>query len=261
MHNKSRLPPGPDHPPEHVNKLKFLSTLRKRAREETTKMHSLYNDQLAQEDDNEIPLLPSFSCVSSALCRQRRNTMPALPRNLSDVDLLGSWTETTDERHFLLLSNGVHNKILAFSTLEQLQILQAADMVYMDGTFTFCPDLWDQVYIFHARAGSTSYPLVFTLLPDRQAATYARLFRLLKTEVQQRLNRPLAATRIQTDFELASIRAEEEEFPQTIIKGCYFHYCQALWRKVQDLGLAVPYKEDPRVKQFIRRAASLALLP
>ncbi|KAK6187047.1 hypothetical protein SNE40_006296 [Patella caerulea] len=125
----------------------------------------------------------------------------------------------------------------------------------MDGTFTACPDMWDQVYIIHARSGSTTYPLVFALLPNRQVTTYARLFRLLKTSVQQHLNQPLAQSRVQTDFELAATRAIEREFPQAEIKGCYLHFCQALWRKTQDLGLAVTYREDPELKTFVRRAS------
>ncbi|XP_048238825.1 uncharacterized protein LOC125372533 [Haliotis rufescens] len=131
----------------------------------------------------------------------------------------------------------------------------------MDGTFTSCPDLWDQVYIIHARVGQNTFPLVFALLPDRQATTYGRLFRQLKTEVQERLNRLMSPSKIQIDFEQAVVSAIETEFPQAVIKGCFFHFTQAIWRKTQSLGLAVMYKEDPRVTQWIRRAAGLALLP
>lgn len=91
--------------------------------------------------------------------------------------------------------------------------------------------------------------------------TYARLFRCIKTEVQQRLNRPLAPTTIQSDFELAAIRAAEQEFPGADTKGCFFHYAQALWGKTQQLGLTVAYKEDPAVRKWVRRACGLALLP
>ncbi|XP_067679751.1 uncharacterized protein [Haliotis asinina] len=105
------------------------------------------------------------------------------------------------------------------------------------------------------------YPLVFALLPNRQQTTYTRIFTLLKTEVQQMFNRPLAPATVQTDFEMAAIRATETEFPAADVKGCFFHYTQAIWRKTQDLGLAVPYKEDPQIQSWIRRAAGLPLLP
>ncbi|XP_048248894.1 uncharacterized protein LOC125378088 [Haliotis rufescens] len=60
---------------------------------------------------------------------------------------------------------------------------------------------------------------------------------------------------------MAAIRAVQVVFPTADVKGCFFHYCRAIWRKVQDLGLAVAYREDPEVCKWIRRAAGLPLLP
>ncbi|XP_046554261.1 uncharacterized protein LOC124263651 [Haliotis rubra] len=239
-----------NHAPDDCPKQRFVSELRKRAREETTQMQTLYTEQLSVEEEDNLHVLPSFTSVSSSLYRHRRKTMPALPTTLRrEVHLEDSWTETSNGRRFLLLSDGEQDKILVFSTTEQLQVLQTADTIYMDGTFTACPGLWDQVYIIHARCNSVSYPLVFALLPDRQTTTYVRLFRLLKEKVLEELNRPLAPAKIQTDFELATIRAIEMEFPNAETKGCFFHFSQALWRKTQDLGLTVAYKEDPAVKR------------
>lgn len=45
------------------------------------------------------------------------------------------------------------------------------------------------------------------------------------------------------------------------MKGCFFHYCQAIWRKVQALGLATTYQSDPDLYRFVRRAAALPLAP
>ncbi|XP_048254602.1 uncharacterized protein LOC125381583 [Haliotis rufescens] len=178
-----------NHPPEDETRVNFVSNLRKRAREETTQMQALYEEQVTQVDEANMPAMPSFQSVKSALYRRY---IPALPRSRSAVDIEDKWSETTDGRPFLLFSDGDDDKILAFSTAEQIQALHEADTLYMDGTFTACPGLWDQVYIIHARVCPITFPLVFALLPDRQATTYGRLFRQLKTEVQERLNRPLS---------------------------------------------------------------------
>ncbi len=63
------------------------------------------------------------------------------------------------------------------------------------------------------------------------------------------------------DFEAAMIGAIQEEFHNTRIRGCLFHFSQALWRKVQELGLAVRYKEDEAFNRLVRRAAALPLVP
>ncbi|XP_048249527.1 uncharacterized protein LOC124140175 [Haliotis rufescens] len=137
-------------------------------------MQALYEEQVTQVDEASIPAMPSFQSVKSALYRHRRKTIPALPGSRSAVDIEDKWSETTDGRPFLLFSDGDDDKILAFSTAEQILALQEADTLYMDGTFTACPGLWDQVYIIHARVGQNTFPLVFALLPDRQATTYGR---------------------------------------------------------------------------------------
>ncbi|XP_048243930.1 uncharacterized protein LOC125376156 [Haliotis rufescens] len=154
-------------------------------------MQALYEEQVAQVhvDEANMPAMPSFQSVKGALYRRY---IRALPRSRSAVDIEDKWSETTDGRPFLLFSDGDDDKILAFSTAEQIQARQEADTLYMDGTFTACQGLWDQVYIIHARVGPNTFPLVFALLPDRQATTYGRLFRQLKTEVQERFNRPLS---------------------------------------------------------------------
>ena len=44
-------------------------------------------------------------------------------------------------------------------------------------------------------------------------------------------------------------------------KVCFFHYTQCIWRKVQDTGLQVPYKENNDINKLVRRTAVLPLLP
>ena len=76
--------------------------------------------------------------------------------------------------------------MVVFSTEDQLRRLQEADTIYMDGTFTCCPQLWNQLYSLHARKDDQTYPLVYALLPDRQTTTYVRLFENLKTGTGKR---------------------------------------------------------------------------
>ena len=64
-----------------------------------------------------------------------------------------------------------------------------------------------------------------------------------------------------SDFELAIIQAVQLTFPLTTPKGCYFHFCPCLTRKVQTLGLRVLYINDPDVRIFIRKTAALAFVP
>ncbi|XP_018496340.1 uncharacterized protein LOC108864695 [Galendromus occidentalis] len=63
------------------------------------------------------------------------------------------------------------------------------------------------------------------------------------------------------DFEIAVLRAIEEIFPMAEIRGCNFHFTQALWRKVQHEGLSGLYGSDPALERYIKGVMALSLVP
>ncbi|KAL8590463.1 hypothetical protein ACOMHN_011676 [Nucella lapillus] len=67
--------------------------------------------------------------------------------------------------------------------------------------------------------------------------------------------------RLMTDFEMGVIAAIRISFPMADVRGCFFHFAQAVWRKVQALGLSGAYRESLEVKTFVRRLAVLPLVP
>ena len=60
------------------------------------------------------------------------------------------------------------------------------------------------------------------------------------------------------DYEVAAIQALKSIFPSCKISGCFYHFTQYLWKKIQELGLAVDYKNNEEVR---RMCTSLALIP
>ncbi|XP_046376315.1 uncharacterized protein LOC124149027 [Haliotis rufescens] len=101
-------------------------------------------------------------------------------------------------------------------------------------------------------------PLVFALLPDKKQSTYLRLFTILKQKANQ-MNLQLQPNFVFTDFETAAQNAAKIEFPCQI-KGCMFHFRQAVWKNVQRCGLQVAFQNNPSVNRFIRHAAALPLI-
>ena len=63
------------------------------------------------------------------------------------------------------------------------------------------------------------------------------------------------------DFEIGLWQALRHVLPNATIKGCSFHWGQAVWRKCQLIGLQGPYNDEESVKVFIRKILALRFLP
>ncbi|XP_003742493.1 uncharacterized protein LOC100908453 [Galendromus occidentalis] len=129
----------------------------------------------------------------------------------------------------------------------------------MDGTFRVVPRLFLQLYSIHAFYKGQMQALVYFLLPDKSKATYNRVFAMLK-EYALSVGKVFQPTTVQLDFEVVCLNAIQESFPGAGVKGCNFHFCQALWRKAQELGLQ-PYYGDRAVNRFLKCVAALSLVP
>ena len=101
------------------------------------------------------------------------------------------------------------------------------------------------------------HPCAFILTPDRTKSTYKKMLRQLK----QCATVNLQPSQVFVDFEEGAIRAFKEEFPGVQVKGCHFHFTQCIWRKIQELGLSVEYKEDKKVRVWLEFFKTMAFIP
>ena len=125
--------------------------MRKRARDESTSINVIYDDQLevlSQEENSADVLaqLPSLESIRSCLYRSRHEHTLTLPIHRRDVSLSGRYTKTCSGEDFLLVDNGDDDKIMIFATEENLQLMSEAYAFFIDGTFSTCPSLFYQVF-------------------------------------------------------------------------------------------------------------------
>jgi hypothetical protein len=73
-------------------------------------------------------------------------------------------------------------------------------------------------------------------------------------------NLPIRLKTITIDFELDVSNVFTKHYPTVIIRGCLFHFGQALFRKFVDLGLKTAYKNDENLRDWFRSLAALSLL-
>lgn len=203
--------------------------------------------------------VPTFSTIRSSMYRARAKVRPVLPQSRSEIVIDWPWAKTLGDEPFLLFNDGTEDRILGFSTAELIHILCDSSVIYMDGTFRVVPSLFLQLYTLHAFYKGKMIPLVCFLLPDKRRETYSRMFELLKTHARS-MGKTFDPPTFQLDFEVSMLKSIEARFPTATVKGCYFHFAQCLWRKVQELGLSSHYGE-PEVKRLIKSCAALGLVP
>ena len=85
--------------------------------------------------------------------------------------------------------------MIVLATARNMDILEASDTLYMDGTFKSAPRIFSQLYSIHGVSYGRIIPLA-----DKSLATYYKMFRILKvsfiplTNCVNSLNVPLHTT-------------------------------------------------------------------
>ena len=95
-------------------------------------------------------------------------------------------------------------------------------------------------------------------------ALLTRKTQVLYTAVLEKVKELMAGfnpTIIMADFEPSLRNALRETFPQCTIKGCWFHYTQAVIRKIRKLGLTAEMTTNVEFKSWINSVLVVPLLP
>ncbi|KRX52339.1 hypothetical protein T09_8734 [Trichinella sp. T9] len=95
----------------------------------------------------------------------------------------------------------------------------------------------------------------------QQSIVYVRIKTLERTDKAAVLEVDINPDTIICDFETALIPAIRGYFPNTRVQGCYFHFCQAVHRKVGELGLKTRYRQHGETRGKIKMLLATVFLP
>jgi hypothetical protein len=231
-----------------------------RIEDDPTKPIKRVYDEVIIDHDGDDDDLPEFSRVRSRLNRKRASMLPPIPGDVDDVDIMAEWAETWSGGRFLSYQDNQWG-LLIFATDDNFRRLQRCQDIYIDGTFKTCPAPYGQFVTIHGLYHDRAIPFIMCLMEGRTVGHYRQLLQHVKRSVRRVSGHQLQPRRVICDFELALKNAIETELPRSRISGCYFHFCQSLWRKVQELGLSRAYTRRRRVKKCIRKCMALGHLP
>ena len=256
--NQHNHPPNP----QQLHVSQAIDKMKERVTTEATPVPQVYRDTLTEMHLNpstsgataNVPTLPS---MKSSLYRKRRERLPPMPATIDDVSFDGDWALSLTKEQFLVQSE---DNIHVFATEKNLYLLAQSEELYIDGTFKIAPRLFHQVLTVHCFKHGKQFPLVYCLLPGKSRSVYDKCFSIIGDKVNNLGFLPVVQ-RITTDFELALIQAAEAQFPGATSKGCFFHFSQAVWQRVQQLGLQQAYRTDPSMSKFVSKIVALSFCP
>ena len=202
------------------------------------------------------PALPAVANIVRGANRHRCGDRPKDPQDLAFTvdtsyvpgDFLQSDVQKHGQRHIILASP------------QCLRLLAVAKSSYMDGTFAVVHAPFAQLFSIHCFVKGDmclkQVPLAFVLMSRRKTKDYVAVLSALRA-ILPRIN----VRSVTSDFERGLWRAVATVFPEVIQHGCTFHWTQAVYRKIQSLGLAPDYVNNRDVHKICRQLMALPLLP
>ena len=182
-----------------------------------------------------------YSFLDSATNKARRRAMPTIPTTQL-FEIPDVYSKTLRNNVFLIVDKMItrRQRLILFSSPEQLNLLFTSRTMLMDGTFSSCPKIFDQVYTIHCikyeqcewnyffasilvRLTSLAFPCVFGLLPNRYKTTYQFLIHELKS-IASDINLEFAPKVVMSDFESALVGVVKAEVSISILKFRFGRY-------------------------------------
>ena len=233
--------------------------VKRRALETEESAQQIISQELSDISESAAVNLPAIRNIRRNIRRNRQiagNPLP-IPNTRSQLVIPDDYKQTLRHEQFLLFDSGPdEDRILIFGTQSTLQKLQESEAWFCDGTFKVVPSIFYQLFTIHGLMHGHVVPCVFALLPNKRQDTYERLFQALR-ELQD----GLSPRSVMIDFELATRNALQQAFPDVVVKGCFYHLSQSIYRKIQAHGLQESYSADPDLNISVRMIAALSFVP
>ena len=209
---------------------------------------------------------PSDELIIKQINHARKDHRIRLPHNMEELlvhqvsenapgfsDFYRADVKVRGKRHFIFFTN------------DQLTVMRTVTHFKLDGTFKIVLHPLYQLFSIHGYGNTAdqerqNIPLCFIAMSGKRAADYAAVFGELKKLLEADGNQ-INLTEVLIDFEAAIWKALVQIFGSTLtIRGCWFHFCQAVYKKIKKEGMANDFYLKRPVYQMGRELMCLAFI-
>ncbi|KAL8606286.1 hypothetical protein ACOMHN_024182 [Nucella lapillus] len=258
----NRLSHQHSHPPladDYFTIVKAKSVMKRKAEESASSLRDIYDATVRGEG---VAGLLTYRNMESTMSKRRRKTYPPVPRNPDQAAQMLS-TADPDVQPFsinfieVVRCDGGVGLLFMDAGREMLRFFENYQgPLFADGTFFVTPQPFDSLLTIHLDFQGHTFPVFYFLLTSKSEVMYKTAFR----KVIDLLPQSATITHTMTDFERPLMNACHEVTGRPV-HGCWFHYSQALFRRIHKLGLLHPFRRVTSFKRLIHKYMALPLLP
>ena len=253
-------------PPGKEKKLamQFVDAVKSEVQKSTQPLKKLWdqtlNSYISKRDvdlTNFSKSCPPYENIRRQLAKIRRKEAAHYLNGKETIDLNEQCLITNNGSRFLLFDTKENDRMMAFASDRQLDILSKSSKWYINSVYKSAPELSGQLCLINAYNNDELQPCAFILLPNNEKPTYKKMLHLLKNSSQYSLK----PERVMSEFEVNAINAFEEEFPGVDVKVSHYFMSEEIWRQIEELGLASEYLVNQNLRIWLDSFRSLALIP
>ena len=164
------------------------------------KSNAIINDIIKDNDDAVLRKIPSHSAFKQVISREiKKNKVDNFkgPIDLKELIVPEHLKKTYRGKLFLLEDSNDEERVLLFSTEQNMKLLSSNSDCFGDGTFKILPLSFYQLFSVLVMINNYISPLAFGLLPNKKQKIYVKFFSLNKKHLNAYPNS------INVDFERA----------------------------------------------------------
>ena len=170
----------------------------------------------------------SYGIVKDQAYRQRKKQRPPLPKTLEEVDIIKNYPDlVTTKKGQPFYRGKTESGGELFMTDKQIEMASASNSLFLDGTFSICPEPFYQVMFMTGVVDDNTYLIATAILPNKEQITYQQILTKMR-DVCQEKGLPLDFAFVHSDCEQAILNAVKAVFPEAQQRVCRFHVSDAM---------------------------------
>lgn len=128
-----------------------VENAKKVAKSSNKPTREIYAEALGGTSDDVVAQFPKATTFAKAIRNERKGDGPKAPKTLAELELPQITTLTGEG--FVMFDNGkdAKSRIIMFATKNSMDFISTCETIFMDGTVSSAPVLFNQVYTIHGR--------------------------------------------------------------------------------------------------------------